>query len=330
MIYRKLLGTELELSVIAFGAWAIGGWMWGGSDKSEAIMAIHRAMDLGITTYDTAPVYGFGQSESLIGKAIHGNRKNLQIITKCGLRWDNREGEFYFKSRDQFGRDIDIFKFSGKESIISECEKSLKRLKTDYIDLYQIHWHDSSTSIEEAMEALSILVKSGKIRYAGVSNFSSELIEEASKYTDLVSDQVPYSMINKDIEKDLIPYCYKKNVNIIAYSPLQRGLLTGKITPNYQFKEGDHRAENPFFSAENIKEINKMLDNFKNLCMNHSASLSQIVLNWTMQQPGIAIVLAGARNAHQVEQNALSTLFMLDSDEIQFINDEISKLELTT
>jgi aryl-alcohol dehydrogenase-like predicted oxidoreductase len=329
MEYRKLGTSDLELSAITFGAWAAGGWMWGGSNTQDAMKAIVASYDQGVTSIDTAPVYGQGASEEIVGEAIKElPRDKVQILTKYGLRWDLAKGEFYFSSADNEGKPIDIYKYSGKESVIKECENSLKRLKTDYIDLYQIHWPDNTTAISETMEAVSLLIEQGKVRFAGVCNYNTGQMEEASKYINLVSNQVKYSMIVRDIEKELVPYLMENQQSVIAYSPMERGLLTGKMKPGHKFAEGDHRAGVPWFKDENIKRTNAFLGKILPLAIEKNASLGQLVLRWTITQPGITIALAGARNTQQAIQNAKAIEIQLNNDEIQFINEELSKLQL--
>lgn len=329
MEYRKLGTSELELSVITFGAWAAGGWMWGGTERKDAVEAIRASYDLGVTSIDTAPAYGQGNSEEIVGEAIKGlPRDKVKLLTKFGLRWDLAKGEFYFKSKDTKGKDIDVFKHAGKESIIEECENSLRRLGTDYIDLYQIHWHDSTTAIGETMEAVAQLIKQGKVRYAGVCNYNAAQLQEAQKHVTLVSDQVPYSMIKRDIEKETVPYCIQNNLSILAYSPLERGLLTGKMKPGHKFAEGDHRVNLYYFTDENIKRTNAFLEKIKPLAAEKNATLSQLVLRWTIDQPGITIALAGARNAAQATENAKAVNVKLGKEEIAFITSELNKLVL--
>ncbi len=328
MEYRATGKSDLKLSVISFGAWAIGGWMWGGSDDKEAVKAIEAGIDHGITTIDTAAVYGFGHSEKLVGKAIKGKRDKVQLLTKFGLQWKGTKGTYHFTSEDNSGNPVDIYKYGGKERVKEECEESLKRLGTDYIDLYQMHWPDPSTPISETMEALEQLISQGKIRAAGVSNFSLEQLEEALKYLPVAVDQVPYSMVNRGIEKDVMPFCIENKVGILAYSPLQRGLLTGKITPDYQFKAGDHRPSTPFFKRENIEKVNVLLNRIKPIADQHGATISQVVLNWTMNQRGITSVLAGARNPQQIIDNAGAATFQLTAEEIKLINKYLDDLEL--
>jgi aryl-alcohol dehydrogenase-like predicted oxidoreductase len=329
MNYRAVGKTDLKLSEITFGAWAAGGWMWGGNDRKDAIEAIQAGFDLGVTAIDTAPAYGQGLSEEIVGEAVREiARDKVQILTKYGLRWDLSKGEFHFKSKDNHGKDIDIYKYSGKESIIYECEQSLKRLGTDYIDLYQIHWHDSTTPIAETMEAVLRLIQQGKVRYAGVCNYTAAQMAEAEKTIFLISNQVPYSMVKRDIENEVVPYCIQHNKGILAYSPLERGLLTGKLKSDHSFSEGDHRANLYFFKDENIRRVNEFLKNLNDLAETKNASISQLVLRWTLSQPGITIALVGARNAAQAIQNAKTSDITLSEDEITFITNHLNKLEL--
>lgn len=335
MIYRKVANSEdsehkdLELSVITFGAWATGGWMWGGTERSESVKAIQASYDAGVTSIDTAPVYGMGLSEEIVGEAIKDiPRDKIQILTKYGMRWDVASGDLAMHSKDNDGKDIDIYKFASKQSIIKECEDSLRRLGTDYIDLYQIHWPDKTTRVEETMEAVSQLIKQGKVRFAGVCNYDVDLMREASKHINLVSDQVPYSMVRRDIEAELVPYCLEHEKAILAYSPLQRGLLTGKMNPGHQFGKDDNRSSLHYFSDENLNRVNAFLNKIKPLADEKNASLSQLVLRWTVEQPGITIALVGARDAKQALQNAAAMDFDLQPDEINFINGHLNELEL--
>ncbi len=327
MEIRKIGNSELSLSVITFGAWAAGGWMWGGTEKKEAVDAIRAAYAHGVTSIDTAPIYGQGDSESIVGEAIKDiQRDKIQILTKYGLRWDLNQGSFYFKSQNNQGQDIDIYKYAGRDSIIAECENSLKRLGTDYIDLYQIHWPDETTAIDESMEAVERLITQGKVRYAGVCNYNVEQMKQASSAMNIVSDQVPYSMVNRGIEEALIPYCREHGKSILAYSPMERGLLTGKIKPGHEFAPGDHRAENKYYSPESILKVNAFLDNLRPLATEKGISLSQLVLRWTVERPGITIALAGARNAEQAIANAKAAMVHLNQEEIDFINTELNTL----
>jgi len=329
MEYRKLGNTDLEVSVITFGAWAVGGWMWGGTERKDAVAAIRAGYDHGVTSIDTAPVYGQGLSEEIVGEAIEGiPRDKVQLLTKYGMRWNLAKGTLAFKSKDNDGNDIDVYKYAGKESIIKECENSLKLLGTDYIDLYQIHWPDITTPIEETMEAVTQLIKEGKVRYAGVSNYDVDQMKEAGKYVNLASNQVPYSMVKREIEADVVPYSIENNIGILAYSPIQRGLLSGKMKPGYKFSPGDHRATMYFFKDENLKITNEFLDKIKPLADAKNATLAQLVISWTIAQPGITIALVGARTAEQSIQNAKAIDVKLSMADIKFINEELGKVEL--
>jgi aryl-alcohol dehydrogenase-like predicted oxidoreductase len=244
------------------------------------------------------------------------------------MRWDENKGSLAFKSTDNSGNPIDIYTYAGKKSVIKECEDSLRRLGTDYIDLYQIHWPDLTTPISETMEALTQLLKEGKIRAAGVCNYSSLEMDEAEETINLASNQVPYSMVERSIEEELVPYCRNNNKSIIAYSSLQRGLLTGKILPDHKFAPGDHRPTTSFFKPENIRRINIFLDRLKPLAKRKGAFLSQLVIRWTIEQPGITVALVGARNKEQAIQNAKAAYINLSKNEIEIIDSELKQLEL--
>lgn len=242
------------------------------------------------------------------------------------MRWDLAKGDFAFKSQDNDGHPIDIYKYAGKESIIKECEDSLRRLKTDYIDLYQIHWPDTTTPMSETFEAVERLIEQGKVRYAGVCNYDDHLLAEADQYISWVSDQIPFSMVNRETEKKTIPWCVQHGKSVLAYSPLERGLLTGKMTPNHKFAPGDHRAHHPFFTAESILRTNAFLEKIRPLAHEKGASLSQLVLRWTIDHPGITIALVGARNPEQAVSNAHATHIILKRDEMDFINKQLEVL----
>jgi len=323
------LGTSnVMVTPVAFGAWAIGGWLWGGADKKDALDALSAAIDAGMTTIDTAPVYGFGVSEEIVGKAIKGKRDRVEILTKYGLSWDTDKGEFFFDTVHNDGRPVKIHKYASRDHVMHECELSLKRLGTDYIDLYQIHWPDGTTPVEETMEAVGRLIEQGKIRAAGVCNYDVALSEKAASSLNLASNQVPYSMVKRDIESDLVPWCIENQVSILAYSPLQRGLLTGKITPDYQFKEGDNRPSTPHFSPENIWRVNLFLESLKPMAANKNATIGQLVTAWTIAQPGISVALVGARNRKQVLENAGAMEVRLTESEVESITEALNQLKL--
>lgn len=327
MEYRKLGRTDLELSVITYGAFAIGGNMWGGNEKKDSIESVRASIDHGVTTLDTAPFYGFGLSEEMIGEAIKGyDRSKIQLLTKFGLLWDGSnqgKGEFFFDAEEN-GKPIPVYKYASKASVIKEVENSLKRLQSDYIDLLQIHWPDNTTPIAETMEALDLLLQQGKIRAAGVSNYSVEQVSEAQNSIQIASNQVGYSMLNRGIEQDLVPYAQQHDLSIIVYSPMERGLLTGKYFSEGKLKENDHR--NGYFQQFDLKKVQTFLDTISPVAADKGVTLSQLVLRWTSLQPAITVVLAGARNADQAIANAEATAIDLTIDELSFINGALAKI----
>jgi len=327
MEYRKLGNTDLQLSVITYGAFAIGGNMWGGNEQKDSIESVRASIDNGVTTLDTAPFYGFGLSEEMIGEAIKGyDRSKIQLLTKFGLVWDGSnqgKGDFFFDAEDD-GKVLPVYKYSSKASVIKEVEESLKRLQTDYIDLLQIHWPDSTTPISETMEALEILIQQGKIRAAGVSNYSVDQVKEAKQTANIASNQVSYSMLNRSLEKDLASYALENNLGIIVYSPMERGLLTGKYFKDGKLKENDHR--NGYFQQFDLKKVETFLDTITPIAEQKGASLSQLVLRWTSLQPAITVVLAGARNAEQAIANAKAMDIHISTEEMIFINKELAKI----
>jgi len=329
MQYKKLGTSEVTVTPIAFGAWAIGGWMWGGAEEKDAIKALHASFDKGITTIDTAPVYGFGKSEELVGKAMTGiSRDKYQILTKFGMNWLTEEGQYVFDTTNNEGQPVKMYRFSGAKKVKQECEDSLRRLKTDYIDLLQIHWPDPTTPISETMEAVAELLKEGKVRAAGVCNYNVQQVEEALKTVKIVSNQVPYSMVNRGIEKEVVPQALKNKLSILPYSPLQRGILSGKFIGDYKFNEGDTRADSKFYQPENRKRINEFLEKLKDIAGDHNVTLSQLVINWTTRQPAMDCVLVGARDEKQVSENVKALEFKLSDEDLKRINVLIADLVL--
>ena len=327
MQYRRLANTDLTLSVIASGTWAAGGWMWGGTDRALSVAALRKAYELGVTSIDTAPVYGQGLSEEIVAEALQGiPREKVQIMTKFGMRWDLAKGTFVASSADKDGRKIDIYKYAGKKSVMEECENSLRRLKTDYIDLYQIHWPDVTTPMEETWEAVDMLIRQGKVRYAGACNYSADQLFESEKTLNLVSDQIPFSMIKRQAQRETIPYCESHGKSVLVYSPLERGLLTGKMKPGYTFGEGDHRAGNPLFSDAGIERANRFLAEIEPLAEQKGVTLSQLVLAWTVNTEGITVALVGARNPEQAEMNAKAADVALSVEEYDFITYKVHEM----
>ncbi|MFC0321817.1 MULTISPECIES: aldo/keto reductase [Olivibacter] len=327
MEYRKLGNTDLKLPVITHGAFAIGGNMWGGNDKQDSISSILASLDHGVSAIDTAPFYGFGLSEELVGEAIKGrDRTSIQLLSKFGLVWDGSnkgKGVFFFDAEES-GKKIPVYRYAGKENIIKEVEESLKRLATDYIDLLQLHWPDQTTPIEETMETLEILIKQGKIRAAGVSNYNTAQLKEASETLLPASNQVSYSMLNREIEEELVPYTLANNIGIIAYSPMERGLLSGKYFRGGKLKENDHRQG--YFTQFNLDKVQDLIQTLEPIAIDKQVTLSQLVLRWTSLQPGITAVLAGARNAQQAKENAQSAQVSLSAEDLETINKALEKL----
>lgn len=323
MQYRPLGQSGIEASVVGLGAWAIGGWGWGGTDESDAIDAINTAIDNGINLVDTAPAYGLGLSEEIIGKAVNGRRDQVVIATKCGLVWHTSRGEFFF---EEHGRPV--HRYLGRESIRYEVEQSLKRLKTDYIDLLQTHWQDPTTPIEETMKTLMELRDEGKIRAIGVSNVTVEQMEEYRRVGPVDTDQELYNMLDRGIEEQLLPYDLKNGIAVLAYSPLALGLLTGKIGPEREFPEGDQRRTQWRFGQENRKKAAEMLEEFRPIADKHGITLAQAVIQWTINQPGLTHALVGARNAQQAEENARAGDPILTRDEVDAMSEIRGRYEI--
>ena len=319
MMQLRPLGkhSDIKVSPVIFGAWAIGGWMWGGSEESDSIAAIHASLDAGVNTIDTAAIYGMGYSEELVGRAIKGRRDKVVVATKCGMRWDGpeNEGSDPWPQKDNQGRDLVIRKNAKPASIFYECEQSLKRLGVDVIDLYQIHWPDVSTPVEDSMSAMVKLKEQGKIRAIGASNYDVEWLRRAAKVAPLASDQPPYSIIQRRIEKDVLPFCRENGIGVICYSPLERGLLAGAVPLDRQFPPGDHRVAHRFFRPENRQRVLESLAQVRPIAESRDVSLAQLMINWTFSEPGITAALVGARNAEQARHNAGAMSFTLTPDE---------------
>ena len=332
MQYRPLGESGIKASVVALGTWAIGGWMWGGTDETDSIDAIHAGLDAGINLIDTAPVYGFGRSEELVGKAIAGRRDNVVLATKCGLVWHTDGGDFFFHSDGQHPvsekSDREVHRYIGPDSIKYEVEQSLKRLGTDRIDLYQTHWQETTTPIADSMGALMELKQEGKVLAIGVSNATCAQMDEYRAAGQLDCDQERYSMLDRGLDAEQLPYCAKNNVAVLAYSPLALGLLTGKIGPDRIFNEGDQRKNNGRFSPENLKKVHAMLSEIQPIADAHSVTMAQLVIAWTVAQPGLTHALVGARNPQQARENAAAGDVTLSADELKTIDKAISKCDL--
>ncbi|MGO8790405.1 MAG: aldo/keto reductase [Terriglobia bacterium] len=315
MHYRPLGQSGIQASVVGLGTWAIGGWMWGGTDEIKAIRAIHAALDAGINLLDTAPAYGLGLSESIVGKAIAGRRDQVVLATKLGLVWHVQKGEHFF---DEHGKPV--HRYLGPESIRYEIEQSLRRLNTDYVDLYQTHWQDGTTPIEETMRTLLDLKREGKIRAIGVSNCTVEQLEAYRKVGPLDSTQEKYSLLDRDLEKDYLPYTRRNNISMLAYSPLANGLLTGKIGPERKFPPDDLRYNNPRFSGESRRKVQVFLDQIRPIATNHQTTLAQIIIAWTLSQPAVTHALVGARDGEQALENARAGQITLRVEDLNTID----------
>jgi aryl-alcohol dehydrogenase-like predicted oxidoreductase len=322
MQQRKLDGSGVSVSPIIFGAWAVGGWMWGGTDEKDSIDAIRASLDAGVNTIDTAAIYGQGYGEEVVGKAVRGYpRDKVVIATKCGRHWDTPDGSDPWSTTDRLGKPITIRSNSRRAHIVKECEQSLQRLGVETIDLYQIHWPDRTTPVEEAMGAMEALRKQGKVRAIGVSNYDREWLRGAkAAEPSLASLQPPYSLISRKIEQDgTLAFCRENDVAAIVYSPLERGLLTGKVTPDRKFPADDHRSTHKYFTVENRKRVLAALEKVKPIAERHGASFAQLVINWTVHQPGITAALVGARNREQAVHNAAAMKFTLTPGEREAI-----------
>jgi aryl-alcohol dehydrogenase-like predicted oxidoreductase len=337
MKFRPLGSSGIPASVVAFGAWAIGGWTWGGADEQESIRAIHAFLDAGGNLIDTAPVYGFGRSEEVVGKAIADRRDKVVLATKCGLRWDlndqqqaralrrfSTSEENIDWSGRQTDKSFDVFIYNGADGIREEVERSLKRLRTDVIDLYQPHWQDDATPIEERMRALEDLKRAGKIRSIGLSNAKPEQLAEYRRHGVVDAVQDKYSMLDRQQEQINLPTCASDGLAFLAYSPLAQGLLTGKITPDREYGPGDQRHFKDRFKPENVRKVQALLEPLRPIAARHKAELAQVVIAWTLAQPGCSHVLCGARNPEQAMANAAAGSLELSTDELARITAAVS------
>jgi len=282
--------TGFDVSRVVQGTWVTGGWAWGGSDEHEALRAILRAFELGINFIDTAPVYGFGKSEQIVGQALkQWGREKIIVATKCGLEWD--EG-------------LRIRRNSRPERLMCEAEDSLRRLGVDRIDLLQVHWPDSEVVWSNTADALTRLREQGKIRFFGLSNFSREQMVEWLRTGTVYSLQPPYNMFEREAEKEVLPFCIENEIPTLVYSGLCRGLLTGKFDGDEVFAKGDLRRNDPMFKAERFRRYVEAVNEIKAIASDYGKSPAQFALRWAIQQPGVTCVIAGARTAKQAEDNA--------------------------
>ena len=293
--------------------------MWGGTDVQKSVRSIHTSLDAGVNFLDTAPAYGLGLSERIVGEAVRGRRDKVILATKCGLVWHTGKGTFFV---DQNG--ARIHRYLGADSIRYEVEQSLRRLETDYIDLYQTHWQDSTTPIEETMGTLLDLKKQGKIRAIGVSNCTVAQVRQYRSVGPVDAAQEQYSMLHRGLEREYLPYCAQNHMAVLAYSPLANGLLTGKVDPDRVFPEDDLRSHSPLFSRASRIRVREMLDRMRPVAGKYGLTDGQLVIAWTLAQLGITHALVGARDESQASENAAAGGLLLAAADVRQV-DELAR-----
>jgi aryl-alcohol dehydrogenase-like predicted oxidoreductase len=282
--FVNIPGTQLKVSRVALGTWAMGGWMWGGTDQRESVATIHAALDQGINLIDTAPVYGFGVSEEIVGAALEGIRDRAVIATKTGLEW----------------RDGNVYRNATRARILREVDDSLRRLRTDYIDIYQVHWPDPLVPIEETAEAMRSLYEQGKIRAIGVSNFSVAQMKSFRQVSPLHALQPPYNLFEREIETDILPYCLAENIATFGYGALCRGLLSGRIRPDTVFEGDDLRRIDPKFQPPRLAQYLEAVQQLDDLAKTRfERRVIHLAVRWMLDQ-GISVALWGGRHPEQV------------------------------
>jgi aryl-alcohol dehydrogenase-like predicted oxidoreductase len=306
---RKLGFTDLNLTTVGLGTWAMGGpWQfgWGPQDDDEAVAAILASLDAGINWIDTAPIYGLGHSEELVGKALKQTKQKPIVATKCSLLWnDKREKVSCLKA----------------QSIRTECHDSLERLGIETIDLYQVHWPDPQEDIEQAWQEMAKLVAEGKVRYLGVSNFNVEQIKRVQKIHPVASLQPPYSMLHREVEDELLPYCAQNDIGVIVYSPMQRGLLTGKFSPE-RFSAlplDDHRRRSPDFHEPQFTATLEFVEQLKPIAERNGKTLAQLSISWVLRRPEVTAAIVGVRRPEQIIETAPASDWDLSKEDIEQI-----------
>jgi aryl-alcohol dehydrogenase-like predicted oxidoreductase len=309
MRYSHLAGLDVDLSCLGFGGWQLGSYGWGKVSETETVKAIHRAIDTGISLFDTAPIYGLGRSEEILGKSLGVRRKNVIIATKVGLVWKKN-------------KTFEKFTDSSPVNIEREVDMSLRRLRTDYIDLYQIHWLDPNTPIEDTLLAMEKLRQSGKIRCIGCCNFPLGLIKELLKYGAIKTVQIPYNLIDRKVEEHLLPFCKENGIAVLAYSSLARGLLTGKYDRNAKFESDDHRSRgtDEYFQGKAFLENLEIVERVRFIAERSNRTPAQIALRWVLENPCVTTALFGAKNVAQTEENVVASDFTLSKEDIEFLN----------
>ncbi|HEV2133542.1 MAG TPA: aldo/keto reductase [Terracidiphilus sp.] len=303
---RTLGNSDMALTPIGFGAWAIGGgdwqYSWGPQDDKDSIAAIHKALDMGINWIDTAAVYGLGHSEEVVAKALKSANRKPYVFTKCSLRWRG---------------DRTIYNSLKAPSVAEELEASLRRLGVETIDLYQVHWPNPESEIEEGWEALERLRKQGKIRWIGVSNFNVEQMKRAQKIAHVTSLQPPYSMLRRAIETEILPFARANGIGVINYSPMLSGMLTGKMSAERvaAMPADDWRRRNPEFSEPRLSRNLQLVELLHEIGSGHGVTPGVVAVAWTLHHPAITAAIVGGRNAKQVEETAAALTFRLGEDE---------------
>jgi len=316
---RKLGYSELYLTPIGLGTWAIGGgnnpYGWGAQDDDDSIAAIRRALDLGINWIDTAAGYGKGHSEEIVGRAISGRRDEVTIATKCGILW-KEDGS-------------DIYGHLNAESIRREVEESLRRLNVDVIDLYQIHWPLPDEDIEEGWGAIADLIREGKVRYGGVSNFSVDQLKRVHAIHPVTSLQPPYSMLVPETEDELLPYCAANNIGVVVYSPMQSGLLTGKFTKERvaDFPDDDWRKGSPHFQEPQLSANLALVDNLHPIAVRSGRPLSHLAIAWVLRRSEVTSAIVGARRPSQIEETVAAAEWALSAEDVAEIDALLARRE---
>jgi aryl-alcohol dehydrogenase-like predicted oxidoreductase len=312
---RKLGNSDLQITPVGYGAWAAGGsgWQfaWGAQDDEDSIAAIHRSLELGVNWIDTAAIYGLGHSEEVVARALKSwSGPRPYVFTKCGVRWDA-------KGQAQ--------KFLSTDSIRGEVEDSLHRLSIDVIDLYQIHWPPApdSPALEEGWSTLAALQREGKVRWIGVSNFSVPQIKRAQAIAPVTSLQPPYSLLHREIEEDVLPYCLHKGIGVIAYSPMASGLLTGAMTRERaaRLPQDDWRKGHPEFTEPNLSRNLALVELLREIAKRHSRSAGEVAIAWDLHHPAVTGAIVGARNARQAEGVMRAADLRLNDKEVNEIED---------
>lgn len=320
MATRQIGGSGISASAVGLGTWAIGGWMWGGTDDAAAEDAIRAGLDEGITLIDTAPAYGLGHAEEVVGRAIRGRRDDVVLATKCGLVWHSQRGPYFFS---QDGRPV--HRDLSPEAIRYEVEQSLRRLATDRIDLYITHWQDPTVPVAETVGALKALQGEGKILAFAASNTTPDDLAAYRAAGGLAAVQEEYSMLTRRIEQTHLPACRAGGISVMGYSVLALGLLSGRIGADRVFAGDDQRRDDPRYSVENRARIDRLMETVRPIAARHGASPAQIVIAWTLAQPGMTFALCGARNPKQARENAGAGRLQLETTDIDQITGAITE-----